>query len=126
MKKLRIGVIGARARQSISRPWQQSGLAEVVAAMDIRPEYLDLFKEKVNPEAYVTSNAAEILSDPDIDAVGIFTPDFTHEEYAVAAFSAGKHVFCEKPLAISVEGCDRILAAWKASGKHLMVGQNMR
>jgi predicted dehydrogenase len=39
---------------------------------------------------------------------------------------AGKHVFCEKPLAITTEGCDRILAAWKRSGKRLMVGFNMR
>ncbi len=126
MEKLRIGVIGARSRQSISRPWQNSGRAIVAAGMDIRPENLDEFKAKVNPEAFVTTDAAELLSRADIDAVAIFTPDYTHEEYAVAAFEAGKHVFCEKPLAITVEGCDRILQAWRRSGKQFMVGHNMR
>ena len=42
------------------------------------------------------------------------------------ALEAGKHVFCEKPLAITVEGRNRVLKAWRKSGKHLMVGFNMR
>jgi predicted dehydrogenase len=54
------------------------------------------------------------------------TPDFCHEEQAIASLNAGKHVFCEKPMAITVKGCNNIIKAWKKSGKHLMVGFNMR
>ena len=126
MEKLRIGLLGALSRQSISVPWQKSDVAVVTAGMDIRPENLEVFKEKVNPDAFTTTDAAELIGRSDVDAVAIFTPDFTHEEYALAAFAAGKHVFCEKPLAITVEGCDRVLKAWKASGKQFMVGHNMR
>jgi len=61
-----------------------------------------------------------------VEAVAVTSPDFLHEEHAVAALEADRHVFCEKPLAISTEGADHILRAWKASGRHLMVGFNMR
>lgn len=54
------------------------------------------------------------------------TPDHCHDEHAVAALRAGKHVYCEKPLAVTVDGCDRILEAWRDSGKHFMIGFNMR
>jgi predicted dehydrogenase len=67
-----------------------------------------------------------MLARKDVEAVAVTSPDFTHEEYATAALEAGKHVFCEKPLAITTAGCDRILSAWKKSGKRLMVGFNMR
>ena len=53
-------------------------------------------------------------------------PDFLHEEIACAALEAGKHVFCEKPMAITVEGCDRMLETARASGKKLFIGHNMR
>jgi predicted dehydrogenase len=56
----------------------------------------------------------------------VTSPDFCHEEHAVAALAAGKHVYCEKPLAITTAGCDHILRAWQKSGKRLMVGFNMR
>jgi predicted dehydrogenase len=75
---------------------------------------------------FVTEDYRRLLERPEVDAVAVTSPDFTHEEYACAALEAGKHVFCEKPLAISTQGCDRILRAWKASGKRLMVGFNMR
>ncbi|OIO75938.1 MAG: hypothetical protein AUJ85_01660 [Elusimicrobia bacterium CG1_02_37_114] len=61
----------------------------------------------------------------DIDAIAVTSPDYCHEDHAVDALTAGKHVFCEKPLAITVRGCDRILSAWQKSKKKLMVGFNM-
>ena len=50
----------------------------------------------------------------------------SHEEFAAAALAAGKHVFCEKPLALTFEGLERVTAAWRASAGHLMVGFNRR
>ncbi|HHW09944.1 MAG TPA: Gfo/Idh/MocA family oxidoreductase [Firmicutes bacterium] len=126
MDKLRIGVIGVGGRGRIARHWQNSDRAEVVAGADVSQEQLQAFQRDINPQAFITTDYRELLTRPDVDAVAVTSPDFTHEEYAVAALEAGKHVFCEKPLAITIEGCDRILRAWKASGKHLMVGFNMR
>lgn len=126
MDKVRIGVIGVWGRGAIARNWQASGRAEVVAGMDVCDRNIAIFKREVAPDAWVTKDYRELLVREDLDAIAITSPDYTHEEYAVAALEAGKHVFCEKPLAITIEGCDRILRAWQASGKRLMVGFNMR
>jgi predicted dehydrogenase len=98
----------------------------VVGGADINEQHLKRFQETVNPAAFVSTDYRRLLEQPDIDAIAVTSPDFTHEEYAVAALEAGKHVFCEKPLAITTAGCDRILNAWHNSGKKLMVGFNMR
>lgn len=127
MEQVRIGVIGVGGRGAIVKNWHKpDGKSVVVAGADVNGGYLEEFKKNVNPDAYVTEDYRELLSRGDIDAIAVMTPDFTHEEYAVAALKAGKHVFCEKPLAITTEGCDRILEEWQKSGKHLMVGFNMR
>ena len=62
----------------------------------------------------------------DVDAVFVTSPDFLHEEHGIAALSAGKHVYLEKPMAITIEGCDRLLAAARDSGTKLYLGHNMR
>jgi predicted dehydrogenase len=58
--------------------------------------------------------------------VTIATPHATHAEYAASALKAGKHVWCEKPLALTDEELDGVEAAWRASGKVLFVGLNRR
>lgn len=126
MDKLRIGVIGVWGRGAIARHWQESGRAEVVAGADISDANLARFQNEINPKAYITKDYRELLDRTDIDAISVTAPDYTHEEYAVAALEAGKHVFCEKPLAITIDGCDHILRTWRSSGKKLMVGFNMR
>ncbi|GIP41211.1 oxidoreductase [Paenibacillus sp. J31TS4] len=98
----------------------------VVAGADIRADRLEKFRERVNPEAYVTLDYRELLERSDIDAIVVTSPDHCHAEHAVAALQAGKHVYCEKPLSITVDGCDRILEAWRESGKQFMIGFNMR
>ncbi len=128
MEQIRIGIVGATGRGRMARYWHNENQrrSRVVAAMDICQEFLDEFKANVNPDAYVTQDLDDLLAREDIDAIAIFSPDFCHEEQVIAAFNAGKHVFCEKPLAITTEGCDGMLRAWKESGKHFMVGHNMR
>ena len=126
MNKIRIGIIGVSGRGGLASHWHvPGGKSLVVAGMDPNEGYLSKFKDFF-PEAFIARDYREIIDREDIDAVAITSPDFTHEEYATAALDAGKHVFCEKPLAITVDSCDRILEAWKRSGKHLMVGFNMR
>ena len=126
MDKLRIGVIGVSGRGGIANCWQDNPRSEVVAGMDVNADYLAEFQQRMGEGVFLTTDHEALLDRKDIDAVCITSPDFTHETYAVAALEAGKHVFCEKPLAITTEGCDHILRAWKASGRHLMVGFNMR
>lgn len=125
-ERLRIGVIGVRGRGKIARYWHQSERAVIVGGADINEKHLEAFRKDFNPEAFVTTDYRRLLERKDVDAIAVTSPDFMHEEHATAALEAGKHVFCEKPLAITTEGCDRILRVWKRSGKRLMVGFNMR
>ncbi|KRG15436.1 oxidoreductase [Virgibacillus soli] len=127
MKQLRIGIIGVGGRSTIVEYWHKpNGNSVVVGAADVSEEALQQFKESINPEAFITNDYHELLAREDIEAVAILTPDHMHEEHVTAAFRAGKHVYCEKPLAITSESCDRILDEWEKSGKHLMIGFNMR
>ena len=100
--------------------------AIVVGGTDISLKALADFKKEIGPDVFTTTDYRELLKRKDIEAIVITSPDFTHEEYAIAALKAKKHVYLEKPMAITTEGCDRILKAWKKSGKKLMVGFNMR
>lgn len=124
---IRIGVIGVRGRGAMARHWHHpEGRSVVAAGMDVSDEALNAFRDDISPEARTTTVVDDLLAMDDLDAVAVMSPEFTHEEYVLKAFEAGKHVFCEKPLAITTDGCDRMLRAWKASGKRFMVGFNMR
>lgn len=76
--------------------------------------------------SYASSDLAEILGDKDIHAVIIASRHKDHAAQAIAALEAGKHVFIEKPMAVTVEECRAINAAVESSGKRLMVGFNRR
>ncbi|MEK5444056.1 MULTISPECIES: Gfo/Idh/MocA family oxidoreductase [unclassified Fredinandcohnia] len=127
MEQVRIGIIGAGLRSGIAKYFHNpNGKSVVVGAADISFEKLKAFQEKINESAYITTDYKELIKRDDIDAIVVLSPDYLHEEHAIAALEAGKHVYCEKPLAITVEGCDRIIETAKKCGKHLMVGFNMR
>jgi predicted dehydrogenase len=127
MTQVRIGVIGTGLRSSIAKYWHNpEGNSVVVGAADVSLKALEKFKNEIDKDLFVTTDFKELLEREDIDAVAILSPDYLHEEHAVAALQAGKHVYCEKPLAITPEGCDRIIDEAKKLGKHLMVGFNMR
>jgi predicted dehydrogenase len=66
----------------------------------------------------------QLVEDPKIDLVDITTPNFLHVEVALAALEAGKHVYCEKPMAVTVEGARRMAAAAKKAGVKTMVAFN--
>ncbi len=72
------------------------------------------------------SGADAVLSDPDVDVVVIATPHDTHASLAARALRSGKHVFCEKPLALTTDELDEVEAAWRQSGRVLFVGFNRR
>lgn len=124
---MRIGMIGVAGRGGLAQHWHQpNGKSIVVAGADLHENLLTDFRKKHGESIFTAKDYRRLLDRKDIDAIAVTTPDFCHEEHAVAALQAGKHVFCEKPMAITTEGCDHILKAWKSSGKHLMVGFCMR
>jgi predicted dehydrogenase len=68
----------------------------------------------------------EEVYNADIDAIVICTPNHRHEEQAIAAMEAGKHVLVEKPLALTEEGCERVIETARRTGRTLMVAMNNR
>ncbi|MBI5831196.1 MAG: Gfo/Idh/MocA family oxidoreductase [Armatimonadetes bacterium] len=127
MDKLRIGMIGVAGRGGLWRHWHQPDKRSVVVGgADPNEGFRKSFSEALDGQAFVTDDYRRLLERDDIDAIAVTSPDFCHEEHAIAALSAGKHVFCEKPLAITIDGCDRMLKAYADSGLRLMCGFNMR
>jgi myo-inositol 2-dehydrogenase/D-chiro-inositol 1-dehydrogenase len=76
------------------------------------------------PKTYADPLA--LIADPDVQAVAISSPATTHADLVVAAAGAGKHVFCEKPMALTLEDADRAIHAAEDAGVALQVGFNRR
>jgi predicted dehydrogenase len=74
---------------------------------------------------YNYQNFDNIKNNPDIDIVYVVLPNSMHAEYTIRAAQAGKHVICEKPMALSVEDCDKMIAASKKAGKTLSIGYRL-
>lgn len=127
MKELRVGVIGAGGRGGLAKaahkPEEGSTL---VGAVDVRQKVLDQYKETYGDDFFVTTDYQALLKRDDIDAVFVTSPDFLHEEHAIATLEAGKAVYLEKPMAITIEGCDRILETACKTKSKLYLGHNMR
>jgi predicted dehydrogenase len=68
----------------------------------------------------------EVIEAADVDMVDICVPTYLHAEMAIAGLQAGKHVLCEKPMALTVEDCDRMLAAAKNAPGKFMIAQCIR
>ncbi len=99
--------------------------AKLVAVCDIDLEKAKTVAERRGVDR-VYQDYKELLAQPDIDAVIIVTPDHLHREMAIDALEAGKHVLCEKPLALNRDDLNAIAAAVKKSDKKFMVGQICR
>ncbi|MEV0823928.1 Gfo/Idh/MocA family protein [Nonomuraea rubra] len=126
MEDLRLGVIGLGLRTSLALAAHRPGKGAVVAALcDSDPAVLKRQAGTFEAEL-LTEDYRELLDRPDLDAVVVNTPDDTHERLAIDCLRAGKAVYLEKPMAITVEGCDNILRAARESGTRLYVGHNMR
>lgn len=126
MPDLHIGVIGAGGRGSLARHAHQPNHgSRIVACCDINSEVLTAQKERYGNDIFVTDDYRTLLQQ-NLDAVFICTPDFWHEEQAVAALEAETAVYLEKPIAITTAGCDRILETAHRTQTKLYVGHNMR
>ncbi|WP_285505616.1 Gfo/Idh/MocA family oxidoreductase [Actinokineospora sp. NBRC 105648] len=123
---LRIGVIGFGLRAGLVEHAHRPGAgSRVVAVCDPRPERLAVAAERFGPGVALHRAAERLLAD-DLDAVFVLSPDHLHAEHAVAVLESGRAAYVEKPLEITVAGCDRILAAAARTGGRVYVGHNMR
>jgi predicted dehydrogenase len=77
-------------------------------------------------DAELTDDLMSVLRDPEVDAVDICLPTPLHREWAEASFTAGKHVLLEKPIALTLDDADAIVAAAERSGRLFMVGLVLR
>jgi predicted dehydrogenase len=96
----------------------------VAAIMDVDIDRARQVADKNGAKAY--GDLESFLADDEIDAVHVCSPHFLHADQAVAAAKAGKHVLVEKPMALTVPDCDRMIEACDQAGKVLIVGQVMR
>jgi predicted dehydrogenase len=126
MKKIRIAILGCgtigdvHARAIAELP----ELCTLAAICDVSPERAEAYAKKYNTKGY--SDYAEMLADPDIDAVSICTPSGMHADQAIMAMEAGKHVLCEKPMALTTRDAERICECEARTKKTLSVIFQMR
>ena len=122
---LRVGIIGmGHMGERHINSYKNINNVEVRAVNDVR---INELKKKFDLEGIKTyEKLDDLLNDKDIDFVDICLPTFLHKEYTIKALDCGKHVICEKPMAMNVEECDAMIEAQKKSGKFLMIAQCIR
>jgi predicted dehydrogenase len=126
MTDLAIGVIGYGLRGGLSRHAHRPGEgSKIVALYDPDTSAHDRFRGDFGSSVRTTTDLDEFLA-YGLDAAFVVSPDYLHEEHALALLGAGVSIYLEKPMAITTEGCDRILAAAQKSDGRLYLGHNMR
>jgi predicted dehydrogenase len=129
LKKLKFGVIGCGGIANHKHMANLSKFPEVELSA-----FSDLFLDKAQKSAkqYGTADAAvymdyrQLLANADIDVVHVCTANDSHAEITIAALEAGKHVMCEKPMAISTTDATSMLETARRTGKKLTIGYNNR
>ncbi len=124
---LKVGLIGCGSIAQLVHLNILTGLAEVglVALAEPDPQRRHAASRRA-PAAVACASYQELLALPQVEAVVICLPNALHAEAAVAALEQGKHVYLEKPLAVSLDEGRRVLAAWRRAGVVGMIGFNLR
>ncbi|MCS6773273.1 MAG: inositol 2-dehydrogenase [Anaerolineae bacterium] len=127
MPPLRIGLIGAGRIGQVHAATiaQRVRSARILAVADANEGAACACAEQHNIPI-VSTEPERLIADPNLDAVLICSPTDTHAAYIELAAQAGKHIFCEKPIALTLEATDRALAAVSRAGVKLQVGFNRR
>ena len=124
---LKVGVIGcSNHARNHALGYKLDGRAKVIGVS--AHTNLDRAKkvgEEVGAEI-VTLNYRDLIDNPEIEAVSIVTPTYLHAKMTIEAAEAGKHILCEKPMAITVKDCEAMISAAKKAGVLLAVGFNYR
>ncbi|MBV1705461.1 MAG: Gfo/Idh/MocA family oxidoreductase, partial [Hyphomicrobiales bacterium] len=126
-RRLKVGVLGCGpiAQAAHFESATKAGNARLHAICDVAEDLLARMAAAHAPTRTFSDYGA-MLADPELDAVIVATSDAFHVEASVAALDAGKHVLCEKPAAVSVEGAEAMRAAAARAGRTLQIGHMKR
>jgi predicted dehydrogenase len=124
-ERLNIALIGATGK--VAAPAHLNGLtaapnANLYAVCDIDADKVGELAEQTGAKAFTSLD--DVLADPNVDAIDLVTPPFVHAEQTVAAANAGKHVYCEKPMAHSLAQASEMVSAHQQAGTTLMIGES--
>jgi len=123
LPKLKLGVAGLGRAFAVMLPTLvRDARIALVAAADPRAEARAQFEADFQCKVY--REVADLCADPNVEALYIATPHQFHAAQACMALEAGKHVLVEKPMALSLDECRRMIAAAQSSGKQLVVGHS--
>lgn len=126
MKTIGVGIVGAgNIGSRHARFWAQVAGANVVAVADTHPGAADNLAALYDGATAYT-NTAELLTNAAVQIVHVCVPTHLHREIVVAAASAGRHVLCEKPMALTLADCDAMIAATSDAGVLFSVGHVAR
>ncbi|MDR1116335.1 MAG: Gfo/Idh/MocA family oxidoreductase [Tannerella sp.] len=122
-EKVRLGIIGTGSRGMYHlNNLLDMPQAEVIALCDDYEPHLQQ-AVALYPKAKLYDNYCKLLENKDVQAVLITTPLNEHEQMTIDSFVTGKHVFCEKSMALTLDGCRRIYDTYRKSGRVLYIGQ---
>jgi len=120
---IRIGVLGLGRAFTLMLPtWRDDPRVQLVAAFDPRPQACLAFSRDFGGTAHTSAQA--LCADPAVQWVYVATPHGFHAEHVRLAARCGKHVLLEKPMALTLEDADGMIAACADAGTHLMVGHS--
>lgn len=122
MTQLRFGLIGCGdiSRKRVAPALRDSKYCELVSVARKQTELAESFAKEFGAQRWY-ADWRELVADKEIDAVYIASPVNLHAEQTIAAAEAGKHVLCEKPMAMNVDECDRMIAACNSNNVKLGV-----
>ena len=123
---IRVGIIGCGKIAQVRHlpEYATNPNVQLVGYYDKKLARAQEMADKYGGKAY--ENYFDLLQNPDIDAVSICVENRSHAEISTAALYSGKHVLCEKPMAVTLAECESMVAAAERNGKYLMIGHNMR
>ncbi|VVE38544.1 Gfo/Idh/MocA family protein [Pandoraea soli] len=120
-RRLRIGVAGLGRAFSLMLPtFLRDPRVQLVAACDPRDEARRQFAADFSAPTY--ADVAELADDDNVEIIYVASPHQFHAQHTEIAAAKGKHVLVEKPMALGAADCDRMIAACRAAGVHLIVG----
>ena len=123
---IKVGIIGCGKIAQVRHipEYASNPNTEVYGFYDINLARAEELAKQYGGKAFASYE--ELLADESIEAVSVCAANHVHAEITIAALKAGKHVLCEKPMAVTLPECEAMVAAAKESGKYLMIGQNQR
>ena len=116
---------GAFSTGTLLPAFRAAGFSRFVAIASASGLSARRVAERNNFEKAV-SGADALIGDPDVEVIVVATPHDTHADITAQALAAGRHVWCEKPLALTLDELDVVEKAWRGSGRQLAVGFNRR